>query len=67
MSKEGDLTMFQPSNALIISEYAPNLTRLKQIIAALDKVVKPGAILLRNDSSMRAMVSSAPSDALPPT
>jgi general secretion pathway protein D len=35
-SKEGELTVFQPSNALIISEYAPNLTRLRRIIESLD-------------------------------
>jgi len=36
ISKEGEVTVFQPSNALIISEYAPNLTRVRRIIEALD-------------------------------
>lgn len=36
MSKDGDVTVFQPSNALIISEYAPNLKRVRRIIDALD-------------------------------
>jgi general secretion pathway protein D len=36
ISKEGELTVFQPSNALIVSEYAPNLTRLRRIVASLD-------------------------------
>lgn len=37
VSKEGELTVFQPSNALILSEYAPNITRIKRIIKALDQ------------------------------
>ncbi|MBI5509539.1 MAG: type II secretion system secretin GspD [Deltaproteobacteria bacterium] len=36
ISKEGEITVFQPSNALIISEYAPNLARVRRIIDALD-------------------------------
>ena len=36
MSKDGDVTIFQPSNAMIISEYAPNLKRVRRIIDALD-------------------------------
>ncbi|HET6347183.1 MAG TPA: secretin N-terminal domain-containing protein, partial [Myxococcota bacterium] len=36
LSKDGDITVFQPSNALIISEYAPNLKRVRRIIDALD-------------------------------
>ena len=36
LSKGGTLTPFQPSNALIISEYAPNLRRIMKIIKALD-------------------------------
>jgi len=36
LSKDGDITVFQPSNALIISEYAPNLGRVRKIIEALD-------------------------------
>ena len=36
ISKDGDVTIFAPSNALIISEYAPNLRRLRKIIESLD-------------------------------
>ena len=36
LSKDGDITVFQPSNALIISEYSPNLKRVRGIIEALD-------------------------------
>lgn len=36
VSKEGALTIFQPTNAIIVSEYAPNLRRLRRIIDALD-------------------------------
>jgi general secretion pathway protein D len=36
ISKEGEITVFQPSNSLIISEYAPNLARVRRIIEALD-------------------------------
>ena len=36
ISKEGELTFYQPTNSLIISEYATNLTRLRKIIDALD-------------------------------
>ncbi|MEZ4273560.1 MAG: secretin N-terminal domain-containing protein, partial [Myxococcota bacterium] len=36
ISKEGEVTIFQPSNALIVSEWAPNLERVKRIITALD-------------------------------
>ena len=39
-SKEAEITLFQPTNALIISEYAPNLARINRIIDALDQ---PGA------------------------
>ncbi|MBT6178098.1 MAG: type II secretion system secretin GspD [Deltaproteobacteria bacterium] len=37
VSKEGELTVFQPSNAIILSEYAPNIARIKRIIRALDQ------------------------------
>ncbi len=37
VSKEGELTVFQPSNAIILSEYAPNIARIKRIIKALDQ------------------------------
>ncbi|MDP7040002.1 MAG: type II secretion system secretin GspD [Myxococcota bacterium] len=36
ISKEGELTFYQPTNSLIVSEYATNLTRLRKIIDALD-------------------------------
>ena len=36
LSKDGDITVFQPSNALIVSEYAPNLKRVRKIIESLD-------------------------------
>ena len=36
MSDGGHLNTFEPTNALIISEYAPNLNRLTKIIKALD-------------------------------
>ncbi|MBN1960892.1 MAG: type II secretion system secretin GspD [Deltaproteobacteria bacterium] len=35
-SREGQIQIFQPSNALIISEYANNLERIRRIISALD-------------------------------
>lgn len=34
--KDGDIQHFVPSNALIVSDYAPNIQRLKRIIDALD-------------------------------
>jgi 23S rRNA (cytosine1962-C5)-methyltransferase len=41
---------------LVVQITTAGMERLKaEVIAALDKVVKPDAILLRNDSSMRAM------------
>ncbi|MEK7666351.1 MAG: class I SAM-dependent rRNA methyltransferase, partial [Pseudomonadota bacterium] len=44
------------ANVLVVQITTAGMERLKaEVIAALDKVVKPGAILLRNDSSMRAM------------
>jgi general secretion pathway protein D len=36
LSRDGDVTIFQPSNAMIISEYSPNLKRVRRIIEALD-------------------------------
>ncbi len=36
ISRDGSVTVFAPSNALIISEYAANLTRVQRIISALD-------------------------------
>jgi general secretion pathway protein D len=36
ISKDGDVQIFQPSNALIISEYGPNLARIKRIVGSLD-------------------------------
>lgn len=36
VSKEGQVTVFQPSNALVISDYAPNITRIRRIIDTLD-------------------------------
>lgn len=36
LGKDGDISIFQPSNALIISEYAPNLKRIRRILDALD-------------------------------
>ena len=36
MSKEGDVTVYTPSNALIINEYGPNLKRLRRIIESFD-------------------------------
>lgn len=36
VSKQGQVTVFAPSNALVISDYAPNITRLRRIVAALD-------------------------------
>jgi len=44
------------ADVLVAQITTAGMERLKaEIIAALDKVVKPRAILLRNDSSMRAM------------
>jgi len=44
------------ADVLVVQITTAGMERLKaEVIAALDKVVKPGAILLRNDSSMRAM------------
>ncbi len=40
LGRDGDIAVFAPSNALIISEYAPNLKRIRRIIEALDV---PGA------------------------
>ena len=36
LGKDGEVTLFQPTNALIISEYAPNLARIQRIVASLD-------------------------------
>lgn len=36
LSKDGDATVFAPTNSLIISEYSPNLTRIRKIIESLD-------------------------------
>lgn len=36
LSKDGDIAVFQPSNALIVSEYSPNLKRVRKILDALD-------------------------------
>ena len=36
LSRDGDVTVFAPSNALIISEYAPNLRRVRRILESLD-------------------------------
>ncbi|MBC7792151.1 MAG: type II secretion system secretin GspD [Clostridia bacterium] len=36
VGKDGDIQMFTPSNAMIISDYARNLQRIKRIIASLD-------------------------------
>ena len=36
VSKDGALTIFAPSNSLIISEYAGNIARIKKILTALD-------------------------------
>ena len=44
------------ADVLVVQITTAGMERLKaEVIAALDKVVKPRAILLRNDSSMRAM------------
>jgi len=44
------------ADVLVVQITTAGMERLKaEVIAALDKVVKPGTILLRNDSSMRAM------------
>ncbi len=44
------------ADVLVVQITTAGMERLKaEVLAALDKVVKPGAILLRNDSSMRAM------------
>ena len=37
VSKEGELTIFQPTNSIILSEYAPNIRRIKRIIKSLDQ------------------------------
>lgn len=36
VSKEGQVTVFQPSNAVVISDYAPNVTRIRRIVDTLD-------------------------------
>jgi general secretion pathway protein D len=36
LSKDGDINVFTPSNSIIVSEYSPNLQRLRRIIDALD-------------------------------
>ncbi len=36
ISKDGDVAVFQPTNALIMSEYAPNMARIRKILDALD-------------------------------
>lgn len=36
VSKEGEVILFPPTNALILSEFAPNLARIKRIVLALD-------------------------------
>lgn len=36
IGKDGDIQLFQPSNAVIISDYARNLTRVRRIIDSLD-------------------------------
>ncbi len=36
MSKDGDVMVYTPSNAMIISEYGPNLKRLRRIVETLD-------------------------------
>jgi general secretion pathway protein D len=36
LGRDGDIAVFAPSNALIISEYSPNLRRIRRIIEALD-------------------------------
>ena len=44
------------ADVLVVQITTAGMERLKaEVIAALDKVLKPRAILLRNDSSMRAM------------
>jgi 23S rRNA (cytosine1962-C5)-methyltransferase len=44
------------ADVLVVQITTAGMERLKaEVIAALDKVLKPGAMLLRNDSSMRAM------------
>jgi 23S rRNA (cytosine1962-C5)-methyltransferase len=44
------------ADVLVVQITTAGMERLKaEVIAALDKVVKPAAILLRNDSSMRVM------------
>ncbi|HJW81027.1 MAG TPA: class I SAM-dependent rRNA methyltransferase, partial [Acidiferrobacterales bacterium] len=44
------------ADVLVVQITTAGMERLKaEVIAALDKVMKPRAILLRNDSSMRAM------------
>jgi len=44
------------ADVLVVQITTAGMERLKaEVIAALDKVLKPQAILLRNDSSMRAM------------
>ena len=36
VGKDGDIQLFTPSNAMIISDYARNLQRIKRIVASLD-------------------------------
>lgn len=36
ISRDGEITVFQPTNTLIVSEYAPNLARVRRIIESLD-------------------------------
>lgn len=36
VGKDGDIQLFAPSNAMIISDYARNLTRIRRIVAGLD-------------------------------
>ena len=50
------LVVYRFADVLVAQITTAGMERLKaEVIAALDKVVKPAAILLRNDSSMRAM------------
>jgi general secretion pathway protein D len=36
-SKDAQLSIFQPSNAIILSEYAPNIVRIRRIVDSLDQ------------------------------
>lgn len=36
VSRDGQVTVFAPSNALVISDYAPNIRRLRRMIDSLD-------------------------------